>query len=281
MKKIKQFTALTAIAALTFFACGCEQAQTPIDIDLHEETTTAAATTTTTLAATTTTTTQEETDAVSFTGEAVPNNWYTEGFVVPDNWVAVMTDEEAFEHYDRLTGETQEGKTVEEIVENLVNRNIIVFEIFHGSGFELKNNHISSYNVPQPITSDYFDSTEDLVELVKGTYTSETVEGYLRDEGKPAAFFEQDGELYVDFNKMYNWNTNPFSFQTYLEFISADDSDCTFIWHYVTWEYFDYEYNDTDETYSHHYGMTFHAVREDDGWRLTSTIFDNPALDQG
>ena len=261
------------------FLCSCGQAQEPIDIDLHEETTTTAAAAATT---TTTITTQQET-AVSFTGEPVPNNWYTEGFVVPDNWVAVMTDKEAFEHYDRLTGEIQEDKTVEEIVENLVNRNILVFEIFHGSGYESETitDLAVSYTGIHRITSAPFDSAEDLVELVNGTYTSDVAANYRSDDGDPRAFFEQDGELYVDINKIYVWNTNPFSFQTYLEFISADDSDCTFIWHYVTWEYYDYEYNNTDELYPHHYGMTFHAVRENDVWRLISPIFDNPALDQG
>lgn len=268
MKKI--FAVL--ITALAVFACGCSQTNQN-DSENPPETTTS----------TTTTTREEETASVEKTeapAETAPNNWYVEGYEVPEDWIAVMTQEEAFEHYDQLTAETQEGKTAEEIVTNLVNRNILVFEIFHGRGFECKNDNISSYDVPQPITSDCFDSVEDLVELVNGTYTSEVAGLYLRDDGKPAEFFEQDGELYVDFNKMYIWSTSPFDRQTYLEFVNIDDNGCIFMWHYVTWEYFDYEYNDTDELYSHHYAMTFHAVKENGEWRLTSYIFDNPALDQ-
>ena len=276
---------MTITAALAFFACGCDQAQTTVDIDLYEETTT----TTVTAAATTTTATKEQETTITETeapAETTPNNWYVEGYVVPDDWIAVMTSEEAFGHYDELTGETQEGKTVEEIVETLVNRNILVFEIFHANGWECKNTNVSSYDKypQQPITSDFFDSVEDLVELVNGTYTvSEAAELYRSDDGKPAAFFEQDGELYVDFSKMYNWSTQPFKWQTYLEFTDTDDSTCTFVWHYITWEYWDYEYNDTSgicELYSHHNQMTFRAVKENNDWRLTSIILDNPALDQ-
>lgn len=276
MKRIKILTALTITLAI--FICGCSQTSpAPSQDESESENTTSEPDNTSETAAQE----QETTTEPEAPAEAVPNNWYVEGYEVPENWIAVMTHEEAFECFDELVAETQEGKTVEEIVTNLVNRNILVFEIFHGRGFERKNANISSYDVPQPISSDYFDSVEDLVELVNGTYTaSMAAEIYRSDDGKPAAFFEQDGELYVDFNKTPIWSTQPFNWQTYLEFISADDNTCTFIWHYVTWEYFDYEYNDTDEIYSHHYGMTFHAVRENGEWRLTSTIFDNPGLDQ-
>lgn len=281
MKKIKLFAAL--ITALAIFVCGCSHTK-PDAVQNESENTTLEPVNTLEI---TTAAQEQETTAAETTAaktdppaETTPNNWYVEGYEVPDDWIAVMTQEEAFEHYDELTSETQEGKTVKEIVENLVNRNILVFEIFHGRGFECKNANISSYDVPQPITSDYFDSVEELIELVKGTYTSETAEGYLEDDGKPAAFFEQDGELYVDFTKKYIWSSAPFDWQTYLEFISTDDSTCTFIWHYVMWEHFDYEYNYTIEPYSHHSQMTFHAVKENGEWRLTSYIFDNPKLDQ-
>lgn len=274
---------LAAIIFLIAFACGCDQAQTPIDIDLYEETTTTAATATT---VTTTTTKEQETTAAENEAPAVttPNNWYVEGYVVPDDWIAVMTEEEAFEHYDELAGAVQEGKTIEEIVETLVNRNILVFEIFRGFGFEYEkiNDPTFSYSINR-ITSAPFDSVEELVKLVNGTYTASYAADYFHryhfDDDTHAVFFEQDGELYVDFNKMYIWSTAPFIWQTYLEFIDTDDSTCTFVWHYITWEYWDYEYNDTNETYSHHNQMTFRAVKENNEWRLTSIILDNPELD--
>ena len=269
MKKIKLFTAL--ITALTIFVCGCSRAKP--DAAQNETGNTSE----------TTTTAQEQETAAAETdapAETVPNNWYVEGYEVPEDWVAVMTQEEAFEHYDRLTAETQEGKTVEEIVETLVNRNILVFEIFQGNGYEFKNDYISSYEEPQPITSELFDSFYDLAELVNGTYISEIAEGYRLYNGSKAAFFEQDGELYVDLTKTGNWSSDPFKYRTYIEVTDVADTVCTFIWHYVAWEYFDYEYNDTDELYSHHCMMTFHAVRENGEWRLTCTILNNPALDQ-
>ena len=266
----------TTLFFLMIFICSCAQTQTNPYVEQSENTSESTTTTITSTQEQETTATETEAPV-----EAVPNNWYVEGYEVPEDWIAVMTREDAFEHYDELVGETQEGKTTEEIVETLVNRNILVFEIFHGWGWECKNTNISSVDAypQQPITSDFFDSVEDLVKLVNGTYTtSMATEIYHSDDDKPAAFFEQDGELYADFSKMYNWSTQPFKWQTYLEFADIDDSTCTFIWHYVTWEYFDYEYNDTNEPFSHHNQMTFRAVKENNEWRLTSIIFDNPVL---
>ena len=117
----------TTLFFLMVFICSCAQTETIPNAEQSENP-----------LETTTSTTATETEIPV---ETTPNNWYVEGYVVPDNWIAVMTWEETFEHYDELTGETQEGKTVEEIVETLVNRNILVFEIFHANGWECKNNN--------------------------------------------------------------------------------------------------------------------------------------------
>ena len=214
--------------------------------------------------------------------DTAPNNWYMDGYVVPENWIPLMLCDDAFKHYDELMGEAQEGKTVEEIVETLMNKNTLAFEICHGYGIGTENT--GGFSDPCLITYAPFKSIDDLERLVRGTYTSEESDRCLIDnDGKPApfaAFFEQDGKLYVDFNKMYIWNTDPFNFRTYIEVTDIDDDVCTFVWHYISWEYFDYEYNDTDETYSHHNQMTFHAVKENGEWRLPTIILDNPEINQ-
>ena len=210
--------------------------------------------------------------------ETEADNWYNDGFVVPDNWMAVMTNGEAFEHFDEIAGEAQDGKSIDEIVQNLMNRNVIAFAICNGSGYNI--DYTADESQACLVQSDYFDSFEDITELMSKTYTGALAEDVLNGEdGERIKFFEEDNKLFVNPDKLFIWSSAPFENKTYIEIVDSNDSECNFIWHYIMWERWDYENNDTDEFYPHHYFMTFKAARENDEWRLESMIFDNPFLD--
>lgn len=215
-----------------------------------------------------------------------PDNWYVDGYTIPSNWTAVMTSDEAFEHFDEVIGETQhgKGKSIDEIIKTLLNRNVIAFEILYGRdpAYEFDDDiDPSSANNPNvhPIRSDYFNCLDDIINIMNGTYTETLAEERLNgSNGERKLFLEEDGKLFVDYDSMYYWSSDPFQSKTYIEILDSSESECIFVWHYIAWERWDYEDNDTTEFYPHHMQMTFRAVTENGEWRLTSIIFDNPAL---
>lgn len=216
---------------------------------------------------------------------ASPNNWYVDGYVVPSNWIPLTTANDAFECYDQIIGDTQSGKNINETIELLMKKNILVFETIQGRSFEL-DNAVEGYSPAeessmQQIRSDYFESFDDIINLFNSTYTKDYSYGLLFgfSEGAMPLFSEIDGKIYVDNRCIGTWVTAPFEYQTYIEITNLQADRCEFCWHYISWDYYDYEGNDTDELYSHHNYMTFRAVMENDEWRLTSIVFDNPALD--
>ncbi len=221
-----------------------------------------------------------------------PNNWYNEGFVIPENWLPIMKNDEAFENLDSLFNEPQAGKSISEIIQNLVNRNIVAIDIFYGWGpsftsdykvekpnFGVVNPHTGKTNV-YAIKSDYFSSLEEIEDIMNKTYIADLAhERLYGQDGDRQLFIERDNKLFVDYNCMPNWSALTFEDDSYIEIITDDENECFFNYHYIMWEYFDYENNDTEELYPHHYIVTLRAVKENGEWRLCSFVFNNPGLD--
>lgn len=220
-------------------------------------------------------------------------NWYKVGFeyneefVVPRNWLPIMTSEEAFEHFDEIIDESQSEKNVSEIIQNLMNRNVIAFEIIYGRDPAYESiktvessdeNHSLTTGVRQ-IRSDYFNCLNDINNIMNGTYIQRLAYERLNGaEGENVLFFEEDGKLFVDGDSMYYWSSDPYTDRTFIEILDSSESECIFLWHYIAWEHWDYEDNRTYEPYPYHMQKTVYAVMEDNEWRLTSIVFDNPEL---
>lgn len=268
MKKLSnKISVLVATVLVISSFCGCGKSGQDINIGQSAESTTSD------VSAETQTITETENYTETKNPEiTVADNWYNDGFVVPENWIEVMTAEKAFENFEELKDAEQNEKSLEEIVAALMNKNVIAFELLNGRGYEFdEQTDISA------IHSEYFDSYDDITDLINGTYTSDFTDEYLSRK----LFYQENDQLFAERNNLAKWVTAPFSDKTtYIEILNTDNSidTCSFIWHYVSWERWDYENNDTDEWYPHHFQMTFQAVKENDEWRLTKMIFDNPEL---
>ena len=213
------------------------------------------------------------------------NNWYLDGYVIPKNWKKILTTQEAFSQFDNLN-QMDVSKNVEDAIVLLMNRNVLVFNTMHLKAFEF-NEDITGldYNNEDElifiVNSQYFNYVDDIEKLVFNTYTKDCAESILygSNENQQERFISGDnGEIFVNLKKTYNWSTEPFEYQTYVELTENDENSCEFIWHYIEWDFWDYNNNRTVELYPHHKEMTFSATKEDSTWKLTSLIFDNPEL---
>ncbi len=224
-------------------------------------------------------------DTSSNTPVSDPDNWYVEGYEIPDNWLPVMMSTEVFEHYDEIFSETRSDKAIDVTIQNLMNRNVIAFEILYGRepAYMLADSTNSSFGTQNasdicPIRSDYFDSLDDVAEIMNGTYTKALSKERLNGSaGDRKLFLEKDGVLCVDLDNMYYWSSDPFKSKTYIEISDANENTCSFNWHYIEWGLWDNEGNDTDKLYPHHRQKMCKAVVEDGKWKLTSIVFDNMA----
>lgn len=241
----------------------------------------------TTAEITTETEPQTDTSAVTFSH---PYEWSENGFVIPDNWLPIMKNDEAYENFDRLMTQTQEGKNTAEIILNLVNRNIIAVDIFYGhepaftldykveeEGLGKVNPFTGETNV-YTVKSDYFNSLEEIEAIMNKVYTADLARERLYGEDRQL-FFEKDNSLYADLNCMYAWSVTSFTDDSYIEIISSDDNECFFKYHFILWDYFDYENNDSEESYPHRNEITIRAIKENGEWRLCSPVFNNIYLD--
>lgn len=194
---------------------------------------------------------------------------------VPEDWIPVCTDTEAFENYDSIVSETIGGDDpAAEIVRKLMNRNVLAFDIIHGRGWEIDNSNVGDELViggSFPIISKYFSSLEELNELFFGTYTVNAARDVITVSGCPA-FSEDDGVLNAFLLGIPAWNTVPFIHRTYAEVMSASDDIIEFKWHYV-------DVGDPDY-WERAAEMSFTIIKTSYGFRLTSPVFDNPELDQ-
>lgn len=222
---------------------------------------------------------------------AAADNWLMEGFEVPDNWIEVMTAEEALARFDELTGGSQDGESIEDIILTLMNRNILAFETMQCRTYNAIGTPegYTPSDDPQiyPIVSDYFDSVDDITELFHMTYTDSLAEYLLygSPERPMRRFYDADGVMSADIRYGGTWTTQPFMYKSYIEPLKGNDYRYRFIWHYITWGPWDYvgymegiDEEDPYEWYPRHDKMTFSVIREDGEWRLTSTVFDNPEL---
>lgn len=210
---------------------------------------------------------------------------YNEEFVIPKNWLSIMTSEEAFEHFDEIIDESQSEKNVSEIIQNLMNRNVIAFEILYGRDPAYESiktvepsdeNHSLTTGIRQ-IRSDYFNCLNDINNIMTGTYIQRLAYERLNGaEGERVLFFEEDGKLFVDYDSMYYWSSDPYTDRTFIEILDSSESECIFVWHYIAWEHWDYEDNDTYVPHPYPMQKKVYAVIEDNEWRLTSIVFDNP-----
>lgn len=221
-----------------------------------------------------------------------PNNWHNEGYIIPENWLPIMRNDEAFENLDSLFNEPQAGKSISEIIQNLVNRNIVAVDIFYGWGpsfteeykveepnFGVVNPHTGKTNL-YAIKSDYFSSLEEIEIIMNKTYTADLAhERLYGQDGDRQIFIERDNKLFVDYNCMYIWSALPFEDDSYIEIITDDEEECFFNYHFILWDPFDYENNETEEWYPHHYIVTLRAAKENGEWRLCSFVFNNPNVD--
>lgn len=199
---------------------------------------------------------------------------------VPDGvtWIPVYTHSEAFANYDALvnpqpapSGDPAYTQTAETIIQTLINRNILAFDIVHWRGWETAGEPIDGTSVV-PISSKYFGSLDELNALFYGTYTKEVADELLTVNGTPF-FTERDGKLCADTQFALAWNTMPFTYKTYAELTTASADKIVFKWHYVM------VFAPDDEEPIAAREMTFTVEKENGEWRLTSPVFDNPELD--
>ncbi|MCM1298035.1 MAG: hypothetical protein NC203_07445 [Firmicutes bacterium] len=219
-----------------------------------------------------------------------PYKWSEDGFTVPDSWIPVMHGSEPYESFDSLMNQTQEGKAIGEIIQNLVNGNIIAADIFYGcepaftldykveeEGFGKINPYTGETNV-YAIRSDYFNSLDEIESIMNKVYTADLAFERLYGEDRQL-FLERDNRLYADLNCMYAWSVTSFIDDSYIEIISSDEKECFFNYHFILWDYFDYDNNDTAKLYPHKNEITVKAVKENGEWRLCSPVFNNLNLD--
>ncbi|MCL2086640.1 MAG: hypothetical protein FWH05_03495 [Oscillospiraceae bacterium] len=198
-----------------------------------------------------------------------------------DNMFEVPPETEVLEMYWDIVSETQDGKTMNEIIYNLMCRNILVIKTgIWSEMFEFKNEE-DLYEIIDngfkrntrghfEITSDYFNSPSDIVDLARLTLVKEAA-----DE-----FSVKTNEVYIidengRFLRSAEAGSAPpgylfFRYNTPIEIISVTEDTCEFICYL----------NDT--THSFYYeGVVYNifnekkgmAVKENGEWRLKYLIY--------
>lgn len=255
----------------------------PITEAVSEEITSTSSETTTTLTTVTTTTTAIETEK-SFS-ETFP----LLECPVSENVRRVMSMEEAFENGKEIIADTQEGKSLPDIIQMLMNKNVIAFETyFPGRTVELvENNFISDIwgegRYIYEVTSDYFVSFEKLEEFVYGTYTEQEshdimygsekeldqLEYLLGPEGRETGgqqyLTNEDGKFCINYRATPRWSSDPFYLQSsYIKITEVNKDECYFNWYCPG--YFEYR---------GYYEKRCLAIKENGQWKLTFLVFDN------
>lgn len=225
----------------------------------------------------------EKTDSSGDITERSVDNWLLDGFVVPENWQEVLTTEEAFENFDAITAPLPKGVSPEDEIVLLMNRNILCFDTRQLGSFELID-HVSSVGgeaemLLARVYSEHFKSVQDIKNLYHQTYT-ETYAHYLfyGTEDNPRQIFirDEEGILWVNFQKVGNWVTDPFRNRSYIEIVNRSESLCEFIWHYISYDFTDL----SCDFFPIHHTINGFAINENDEWRLSYLILDNPELNR-
>lgn len=217
----------------------------------------------------------------SSTHESVIDNWYIDGYIIPENWLPVMSSDEANSQIDNLINLKAENDNIEEAMLILTNRNVIVFNVMQLTNFEFYDslegiNYQDEKETILKVYSDYFCSVEDIHKLFYDTYIDDVANIlFFNDVEMQKARFSEDneGNMYINIQGMGTGTQNPFDFQTYIEILDFSENYCKFVWHYIEYDFWDYEGNRTKEMLPHHKKVLCEAIKEKDKWQLTDTFF--------
>ncbi len=206
-------------------------------------------------------------------------------FIVPENWREILTTEEAFERFDEITAPLPEGDSPEDEIVLLMNRNVLCFDTAYVNSFEFIDSaqgldYRSDDILHVRVRSEYFSTIQDIKNLYAQTYTEECANRlFYGTEDRPLQTFikDENGIIWVDMRCVLVWSTSPFYNPSYIEIVSQSESDCEFLWHYVSYDYGDY-FTDylPHEFFPFHNQIKCYAVKENDEWKLTFLIYDNP-----
>lgn len=296
---------ISLLLAITMLLSGCNTAEKAEQTTTEITTTTTAETTalTTTTAETTaemsvakvTTTTSiaeltvteiTDVETTNFVSEPEINNWYIDGYVIPENWISVMTSEEALLKADELINSAAENTSCSDTILQLMNKNVLAFNTMQLNTFEFYDSlegidYQNNEETTVKANSEYFDSSAEIYKLFYETYTDKSAEElfYLDSSKTQPRFFNNDeGDIYLNVKGLGTWTHEPFSFRTYIEITNISNNLCKFTWHYIEYDFWDYEDNRTKELYPHHKELPCYAVKENDQWQLGFMVYDNPEL---
>lgn len=217
--------------------------------------------------------------------KSVENRLLWDEVVVQENWREVLTTEEAFANFDAITAPPPKGASPEDEIVLLMNRNVLCFDTAYVIPFEFIDpeqefNYSSDDILHARVRSEYFNTIQDIKNLYAKTYTEECANLlFYGTEDRPLQTFikDENGIIWVDMRCVTVWSTNPFYHPSYIEIVSQSESDCEFLWHYVSYDYGDY-FTDylPHEFFPFHNQIKCYAVKENDEWKLTFLIYDNP-----
>lgn len=226
----------------------------------------------------------DESDDVENIIEKNVKNRLWDEVVVQENWREVLTTEEAFANFDAITAPPPKGASPEDEIVLLMNRNVLCFDTAYVIPFEFIDstqglNYKSDEILHVRVRSEYFSTIQDIKNLYAQTYTEECANRlFYGTEDRPLQTFikDENGIIWVDMRTPV-WSSNPFFHPSYIEIVNQSESDCEFLWHYVSYDYGDY-FTDylPHEFFPFHNQIKCYAVKENDEWKLTFLIYDNP-----
>lgn len=216
------------------------------------------------------------------------NRVYADDEVVPRNWLPVMSRAECMANIEEVMDIDTSGNFTEGVLSDLMNKNILCFELFYGVSRDLfyiewdyPYDHPDFKNPIYPIfpkqpgflrgmQSDLIIHT--IYNLAFDTYESSVAEELVygvSDLNDEPRYLVKDGQLYINNHAFPNWSSNPFVARSYVEVIERSDNKRTFIWHYPDVEGLNppksgYEFFYFDKTYTAEY--------IDGAWKLTNII---------
>lgn len=204
------------------------------------------------------------------------NEWIWGEFIIPENWREVLTTEEAFANFDAITAPLPKGASLEDEIVLLMNRNVLCFDTAYATPFESIDpeqefDYRSDGILHDRVRSEYFSTIQDIKNLYSQTYTEECANRlFYGTEDKPRQIFvkDEDGIIWIDMRCVTYWSTSPFYNRTYVEIVNESELNCEFLWHYPRAVYYD--------DLPFHQQIKCTAVRENDEWKLTFLIYDNP-----
>lgn len=208
------------------------------------------------------------------------NRVYADDEVVPSNWLPVMSRAECLANIEEVMNIDTAGNFTESVLSDLMNKNILCFELFYGVSRELLNVEETPRKLPDfenpvyPFTSEYFSDIETVYELLYSTYERSVAERILygRSANKEPIYAEKDGRMYINGESVPIWSSNPFISRSYVQITEKTDDICTFIWRYPDIEYLNYPPAGFEFYY---FEKTYTAEYTEGSWKLTKVVFNN------